>query len=172
MGAFFYSLHFIAPTLFAFILWKYSPQNFRKYTAAFAIGTYSALVTFLVYPAAPPWQYVTGVQRILFSVDNRIGIPFYRTIFDFVSSDPLAAFPSLHAMFPTVVLLYSLKIKKLHALPVLIYPVGVWFSAVYLGEHYVVDILGGILYAVLAFILVEKVAPIIAKRIPSRPKPQ
>jgi len=172
MGAFFYSLHFLAPTLFAFILWKYSPQNFRKYTAVLAIGIYSALVTFLVYPTAPPWQAVGGVQRILFSVDTRIGIPFYKTIFDYVSSDPYAAFPSLHAMLPSIVLLYSLKIKKLRALPVLIYPVGVWFSAVYLGEHYVVDIIGGVLYAVLAFILVEKAAPIIAERISSRPKPQ
>ena len=31
MGAFFYSLHFFAPTVFAFILWKISPKNYWKY---------------------------------------------------------------------------------------------------------------------------------------------
>jgi hypothetical protein len=54
LAAFFYSLHFLAPTVFAFVLWKYSPGNYRKYALALAIGTYSALVTFLVYPVAPP----------------------------------------------------------------------------------------------------------------------
>ena len=38
-------------------------------------------------------------------------------------------------------------------------PVGTWFSAIYLGEHYVVDVLGGIGYGLAAFILVEKVLP-------------
>jgi membrane-associated phospholipid phosphatase len=38
-----------------------------------------------------------------------------------------------------------------------VYPVGVWFSAVYLGEHYVVDVIGGIAYATIAFILAEKI---------------
>jgi hypothetical protein len=39
MGAVFYSLHFFAPTIFAFILWKVSPKNYWKYTIAFGICT-------------------------------------------------------------------------------------------------------------------------------------
>lgn len=173
LGAFFYSLHFIAPTFFAFVLWKYYPANFRKYTLALAIGTYSALVTFLVYPVAPPWYGLNhasnaawnGVNaiRILFQVDKNMGIPFYRTIFDYVSSNQFAAFPSLHAMFPWVISLYALKIWKKRALPILLFPAGVWFSAVYLGEHYVVDVIGGIIYGTCAFLLVEKLVPIIVR---------
>jgi membrane-associated phospholipid phosphatase len=48
---------------------------------------------------------------------------------------------------------------------VLIFPIGVWFSAVYLGEHYVVDVLGGIAYAVVAFVAVEKILPLLSKKI-------
>jgi len=48
LGAFFYSLHFIATTVFAFLLWKYHPENYRRYTLALAIGTYSALITFFL----------------------------------------------------------------------------------------------------------------------------
>ena len=99
LGAFFYSLHFIATTVFAFLLWKYHPENYRRYTLALAIGTYSALITFLFYPVAPPWFGVKAT-RILFQVDHNLGIPFYRTIFDYIESDPFAAFPSLHAMYP------------------------------------------------------------------------
>ena len=171
LGAFFYSLHLIAPVVFGFVLWKYSPKNFRKYTLALAIGTYSALVTFLVYPVAPPydgvnWVYgANTVVRVLFQVDSNVGIPFFRTIFDYISSDPYAAFPSLHAMFPWLISLFALKIKKIRALPILIFPAGVWFSAVYLGEHYVVDIIGGIVYATVAFFLVEELVPRITPKL-------
>jgi membrane-associated phospholipid phosphatase len=163
LGAFLYSLHFIAPTLFAFVLWKYSPKNFRKFTLAIAIGTYGALITFLVYPTAPPW-FGVGATRILFQVDNNLGVPFFRTIFDYISSDPFAAFPSLHALYPWLISLYALKIKKIRALPILLFPAGVWFSAVYLGEHYVIDIIGGIIYATCAYLLVEKLIPLIIQR--------
>ena len=44
-------------------------------------------------------------------------------------------------------------------------PVGTWFSVVYLGEHYVVDVLGGIAYAVVAFVAVEKILPLLSNRI-------
>ena len=158
LAAFFYSLHFIAPTVFGFLLWKYRPENYRRYTLALAIGTYTALITFLLYPVAPPW-FGVGATRILLQVDQQLGIPFYRTIFDYVQSNPFAAFPSLHAMYPWLISLYALKIKKTKALPILLFPVGVWFSAVYLGEHYVVDVIGGVIYATCAFLLVEKLTP-------------
>jgi membrane-associated phospholipid phosphatase len=29
----------------------------------------------------------------------------------------------------------------------------VWFSAIYLGEHYVIDVIGGIAYATIAYII-------------------
>ena len=157
-GALLYSLHFIAPTVFAFALWKFYPKNYWKYTLALAICTYSALVTFLVYPVAPPW-YGVGATRILFQIDGDLGVPVYRTIFDFVQANPFAAFPSLHSTYPWLISLFALKIKKAKALPILIFPIGVWFSAVYLGEHYIVDIIGGIAYATIAFLLVEKIIP-------------
>jgi membrane-associated phospholipid phosphatase len=163
VGAFFYSLHFIAPTVFAFLLWKYRPENFPRYTLALAIGTYSALITFLLYPVAPPW-FGVNATRILMNMDSNLGIPLYRTIFDFIQTDPFAAFPSLHAMYPWLISLYALKIKKTKALPVLLLPVGVWFSAVYLGEHYVIDVIGGVIYGTCAFFLAEKLHSFIRKR--------
>jgi len=172
LAAFFYSVHFIAPVVFAFVLWKYSPKNYQGYLIAFAIGTYTALVTFVLYPVAPPWYGLSTanplwngpqVVRVLFQVDNSIGSPFYKTIFDYVGSNPFAAFPSLHAMYPWIISLYALKIKKTHALPILLFPIGVWFSAVYLGEHYVIDIMGGVIYGTCAFLLAEKLIPRLRK---------
>jgi membrane-associated phospholipid phosphatase len=163
LGAFFYSLHFIAPTVFAFILWRTSPRNYKSYTLALIICTYSALITFLVYPVAPPW-FGVNATRILLDVDHDIGAPLYRTIFDLIEPNQFAAFPSLHAAFPWLISLFALKIKKVKALPILVFPVGVWFSAVYLGEHYVIDVIGGIAYATIAFIVAEKIMAYVQAR--------
>lgn len=166
MGAFFYSLHFFAPTIFAFILWRESPKDYWKYTIAFGVLSYSALLTFLAYPVAPPWIAVPGVPRILTgSVDASLGLPVYKTIFDFLSPNQYAAFPSMHSALPWLISLFAIKIWKTKALPILVFPIGVWFSAVYLGEHYVVDVLGGIGYATVAFIVVEKLLPYLSCRI-------
>jgi membrane-associated phospholipid phosphatase len=162
LGAFFYSLHFFAPTVFAFLLWKHAPENYRRYVLALGIGTYAALITFLAYPVAPPW-YGVQATRILTQLDQNLGVPFYRSIFDFVESNPFAAFPSLHAMYPMLISLYALKIKKAKALPVLLFPIGVWLSTIYLGEHYVIDVIGGAAYAICAFLLAEKIIPLIIR---------
>jgi membrane-associated phospholipid phosphatase len=176
LSAFFYSLHFIAPVVFAFLLWKYSPKNYQGFLIAFAIGTYSALVTFLLYPVAPPWFGLNTtynslwpangpqVVRVLVQMDNNFGSPFYKTIFDYVESNPFAAFPSLHAMYPWIISLYTLKIKKTRGLPILLFPAGVWFGAVYLGEHYVIDVIAGAVYGTCAFFLAERLIPLVRAR--------
>ena len=164
MGAFFYSIHFFAPTIFGFFLWKNASKDYYKYTIALAILTYSALITFLVFPVAPPWYGVDGVTRVLFDVDASLGVPVYRTVYDFLQPNQFAAFPSLHSAIPWLIALFALKIEKIKALPILVFPFGVWFSAVYLGEHYIVDVLGGIAYATIAFIIAEKLIPYIQLR--------
>jgi membrane-associated phospholipid phosphatase len=176
VGAVFYGIYFFVPTIFAFVIWKKSPKNYWKYIVAFGVLTYAALITYLFYPVAPPWYQFnsaftssyTGpvVQRVLTSsVDVNLGIPVYRTLFDFLGGNLFAAFPSMHSAMPWLVFLFAFKIWKWKSLPVAIIPFGTWFSAVYLGEHYIVDVLGGIAYASIAFIAVEKILPLLSKRI-------
>ena len=92
-------------------------------------------------------------------------VPVYRTIYDFIQPNQFAAFPSLHSAFPWLIALYALKIGKAKTLPILVFPFGVWFSAVYLEEHYIVDVLGGVAYATLAFVLSEKIIPYVQFRL-------
>ncbi len=173
-GAFFYTIYFFVPTIFGFVIWRESHKDYWKYIVALGILTYSALVTFLVYPVAPPWlnpnltqpAVTPGVIRILtISVDKSIGIPVYKTIYDFLGPNLYAAFPSMHSALPWLVFLFSFRIWKWKALPVLIIPVGTWFSAVYLGEHYVVDVLAGIAYSTVAFLAVDKLLPFLADHV-------
>jgi membrane-associated phospholipid phosphatase len=169
-GAFFYTIYFFVPTAFGFVVWLKYHQDFWKYTVSMAILVYSSLATFLAYPVAPPWLNTAltnqGLTRILSSsVDKSLGVPAYKTLYDFLGPNLYAAFPSLHSALPWLVFLFSLKIWKQKALPVLVLPVGTWFSAIYLGEHYFTDVLGGIAYATIAFVAVETLLPIISHRL-------
>lgn len=155
VGTALYSLHFILPVAFGLILWRYSAKNYWSWVASFLLCSYSALITFLVFPSAPPWYGVNAI-RIIYETTEGLGLPTYRTVFDYLSSNPFAAFPSLHSAYPWLISLYAIKIWRVKALPILILPAGIWFSAVYLGEHYVVDVIGGIIFATVSFLIVEK----------------
>jgi membrane-associated phospholipid phosphatase len=170
MGAVFYTIYFFVPTIFGFVVWRESHKDYWKYTISLGVLTYSALITFLVYPVAPPWltSSVTaqGVTRILtVSVDKNLGVPVYKTLYDFFGPNLYAAFPSMHSALPWIVSLFALKIWRWKALPILVLPIGTWFSAVYLGEHYISDVFAGIAYATIAFIAVEKLLPYLGEKI-------
>jgi membrane-associated phospholipid phosphatase len=157
VGSFLYSLHFVIPVAFGFTLWRYLPDNFPRFTAALMLCVYSALITFLVYPSAPPWYGVKAIN-ITSETTQSLGLS-HRSLFDLFDVNPFAAFPSLHSAFPWLVSLYAVKIKRAKALPILALPVGIWFSAVYLGQHYVVDVIGGVTYSTCAYLIVEKLVP-------------
>jgi membrane-associated phospholipid phosphatase len=65
------------------------------------------------------------------------------------NANVFAAFPSLHCAYPMVVLFYGLKARcKWMNIPFAILVLGIWFAAVYSGHHYVIDVIFGILCAI------------------------
>jgi hypothetical protein len=66
--------------------------------------------------------------------------------------------PSLHAAFPLLGSLFALRLWGRRAWPTLLYTACVWLGIVYLGEHYVVDIIGGVVFTVIAFLGEEALA--------------
>ena len=71
----------------------------------------------------------------------------------------------MHSAIPFLVFLFAFRIWKWKALPVLAIPVGTWFSAIYLGEHYFTDVVAGIIYATVAYFAVVKLLPYLPSRI-------
>ena len=85
------------------------------------------------------------------------------SIFSFVGGNPVAAIPSLHAALPTMVFLFLFKWNKKAGIAFIPYLLGVYFAVVYLGEHYVVDVIIGALYSIIVFFTVQK----LSKKLPS-----
>jgi hypothetical protein len=77
------------------------------------------------------------------------------SIWQNASPHPVAAMPSLHAGFPWLISLFAVMYFGWKGLPVLLYNPLLWFSVVYLANHWVVDLLAGMAWATLAFVVVE-----------------
>ena len=98
--------------------------------------SYSAFVTFILFPATPPWWateygYLTNGPVTL----THFMFPSLALV---ASPNPVAAFPSLHAAYPVYIALWGTMAWGRRAQWLWILPLGVAFAAVYLGHHYVV----------------------------------
>ncbi|MGH2561006.1 MAG: phosphatase PAP2 family protein, partial [Thermomicrobiales bacterium] len=168
-----YGLHFVFPLVFGFMVWVGSKERFWQFSLAFLAMTYAGFIIFLLFPAAPPWLadqwgYVSGVQFPSAQAVNALlprdadGINAIK-LWTHASPNPVAAVPSLHASFPWLVLLFSVRFFGKKGLIFLLYNATVWFSVVYLGHHWVVDIFAGIVWATLWYAAIVLLWPRIAR---------
>ena len=183
MAVLFYALHFVFPLVFAFILWVNRKDRFWQFSLTFLLMTYVAFAFFLFYPAAPPWladKWGFVPEGIKWPAGDayRAMVPQRYDNFDTyqiwnkASGNAVAAFPSLHAGFPWLTLLYAVKFFGKRGLIFFIYSPLLWFSVVYLGHHWVIDIVGGIAWATICFVTVQLVWPWVARGITvSIPRP-
>ena len=64
-------------------------------------------------------------------------------------SNPIAAMPSLHIAFASLVALFiGYRLRSAWRWLLVLYPCAMGFTLVYAGEHYVVDLVAGAAYAV------------------------
>lgn len=154
---FLYMLHFISPIILALAIWRWRPRFYNRYIVALLILSYMAFLTYVAFPAAPPWMaselgYISNVHKISTDVWWAMGVHNFPTIYAKLSPNMVAAVPSLHAAYPTMILLFIyLAFGWRWALAFCWYPISVWIGIVYMGEHYVVDALIGIAYVVIAY---------------------
>ncbi len=169
-----YMSYFVATYVVAGVLWFVARGLFRRYVGTVALLAAMGFATFALFPAAPPWLAsregeldwtirsigpISGeIPFIAFSWENLIerGSEY---------SNPVAAVPSLHAAYTLLIAIFLWRLVPRWARPLLAaYPAAMAFALVYTAEHYVVDILLGWAYALVAVWIVGLVARELAAR--------
>lgn len=168
-GTIFYFLHFPLPLAAGFLLWLRRRRAYYDFVAALILLSMAGFVTFLLLPVAPPWYaashgFINGPdgqpaitylkQQGFDDLARFFGFDghylFSYAIYD-INPNDVAAFPSLHAAYPFLAFLFARRQFGRVGWLVFGYAVCVWIAVVYLGDHYVVDVVGGVVYAALSY---------------------
>jgi membrane-associated phospholipid phosphatase len=157
-------LHFIVPPLLAFALWVKRRALFYRFAATMITLSFAGALTFYLFPAAPPWAagehgLLPGLIRIPHNpAPNPSGAHGYHSVSvsKLIDPNPYAAIPSLHAGYAflcflfVVTLLWKTRWRWVALGLGVLYPLAQSFAVVYTGNHYVIDLLIGYLYAAAA----------------------
>jgi membrane-associated phospholipid phosphatase len=145
----FYLTHFFSVILLGVILWLKRKAHYWAYVTGLIALSYAAFLAYVLFPAAPPWwasmHGYLGNQPV--NLDHSLLTPEH--IFN--TANALGAMPSLHTAWPSFLFFYCLYVWGRKMIPVVILPIGVAVSSIYLGHHYMVDVLAGIGCAAGAF---------------------
>ena len=152
-----YFCHFVIPIAVGMVLWLVDRVQFLRFVVALLAMSFAAFVVFLLVPVAPPW--LAGKHHLLPGVHSLIALPSaVSPFYNWLNPDAAAAFPSLHAAFPLLAALALWPVTRRGAALAFTWSAAVWFSVVYLGQHYVTDIIGGIVFAVGTWMVMTQVA--------------
>lgn len=165
--AFFYLSWIPLPLMFAVYAYFTNKNLFLRFCFAFFIVNCIGFVIYYLYPAAPPWYYaIYGPELItstksyaagLLRFDQYFGVNLFSGLYA-KGSNVFAAMPSLHASYPLIGLYYTLKQpRRWMRIVFAVVMIGIWFSAIYLTHHYVLDVLAGITCGIIGIIFFEKV---------------
>lgn len=152
--SFFYSLHLPLIVITSVALWRFNKELFGKYVTAMVLTSYAALATFVLMPTAPPWY--DGVARDLFYGGSSVLPSGLLNVVSMFESDKFAAFPSLHTAYAIIFSYFMIKLDRRLAYVAVPITVGVLFSTLYLGQHYLLDIFAGAAYALIPCLIAER----------------
>lgn len=168
LAAGFAYLIYVAEYLALAMLTFFAGRVTRAHTFArgFLLVNAMGFLTYLVYPAAPPWYVAAhgfGPALVGSAPSPGAAVRFDALlgtrVFDDVYSHSVAVFgaiPSLHAAYPVMAAILAFRTCELRwtRWPATGYAALICFSAVYLQHHYVIDVLLGLGYGTVAVIAV------------------
>ena len=157
-----YLLFFVMPLGLAILVWKTREHSYWQVVNTYLLTFFAAFITFVAFPAAPPWlaaqhHAIEPITRVSSSVWASLGIQNFPSFYNHITPNSVAAIPSLHAACGLLLSLFVFKLygRRWGALS-LLYPLLLIFGVVYEGEHYVFDVIIGLIYALAAYFLTPR----------------
>lgn len=159
LGSAVYATHFLLPVAVGVWLWRKDRRAFRRFGLTLVVLCALAFVTYVIAPTTPPWlAQPASVKHLIEDTIQRSGVPASLVwLYSHHDYNLYAAFPSLHAGFPVVAAVAAWGQSRKAGVLLWAWAVIVWVVVVYLGEHYVADVIGGIVYAVLAIAIARSI---------------
>jgi len=163
LASFVYFSHFVVSLTIAAVLWFRSRPLWAAFMRRWFTLTAAGLVTYFLYPAAPPWwAHVHGyiadeVVRMSGRGWEAIGLHGGTKLLSVgqALSNPVAAMPSLHSAFAmSAVAFFLFRVRKRWIPLLLAYPLLMSVTLVYTGEHYIIDALVGYAYVAVVYLVV------------------
>lgn len=158
-----YITHFFATFLVAGALWLFASHLFRRYIAAVSILAVGGFLTYLLFPAVPPWMasrdgHLPPTERIVGFVSDAVPVEMFGSLWENGThyANDVAAMPSLHAAYAMLICLFFWRgAGWAWRVPLAAYPAAMAFALVYTSEHYMSDVFAGWLYAGVALAAVD-----------------
>jgi membrane-associated phospholipid phosphatase len=152
-----YTSHFLATPIVAAVLWLRDRESWLAFVRRVVALSILGLITYTLFPAAPPWYAARdGVIAPVIRASSRgwlwLHINHAGNLLSEgqAAANPVAAMPSLHTAFATTIALYvGARLPNPWRWLMVLYPVAMGLCLVYLGEHYVIDVVAGVVYALL-----------------------
>ena len=173
--------YFLVPHAVAVRVWQKDTARFRRFLGAMALLLAVGLGIYFLIPSNPPWlapdpvnsPAAVQVFRVMEPVGKALGGGLYAASYRVIGeSNPIAAMPSIH-MAITFLLVFPVWCSgRRWRLVALAYAALMALALVYLGEHYVVDVLVGMLIAAYGWFAAGlwfgRVAPVLRARFARR----
>lgn len=112
----------------------------------------------MTYGSAPANYSVPGEAGGLARIDKILGLSLYSSSF---GASPLVfgAFPSLHSASATIEMLFVYYLQPRLWPLCIAYTMWLWWSTMYLTHHYLIDLVGGSIYAFCAYFIARYYLP-------------
>ena len=160
-----YTSHFLATPILAAILWLRDRALWLRYISRVVLLSLAGLVTYCLFPEAPPWYAARdGLSEPVARLSARGWVWLHAGNLNHLlsnaqkdGSNPVAAMPSLHTAFATLVaIMIATRLRSRWRWLLALYPAAMGFTLVYCGEHYVLDLLAGVAYALVVHVAMNR----------------
>lgn len=149
---------FVLPHAWALGIFLFDRHRFPRFVVAMLLTWYAGLALFFLVPTVPPWLAsqdgaLPGVVRIMDFVGRDAAEGVYASIqATFGEPNSVAAMPSLHIAITWLLVLFAAHRRRWMGGLLAIYCALMAAALLYLGEHYIVDMLAGATLASLCYL--------------------
>jgi membrane-associated phospholipid phosphatase len=133
-------------------LWLRDRTDWVRYTSRVVVLAAVGLVTYCLFPEAPPWMAARdGLTDPVARLSARGWIWLHAGNLDATlaraqndGANPVAAMPSLHEAFAVLAaIMIASRLRSRWRYLLALYPLAMGLTLVYTGEHYVLDLVVG-----------------------------